>query len=169
MSQTSAAPLSQVQVQMPTPANDLRPQPLEAATLPGAGAYVSRSSGMPPDLFMSPVMVIDPHSAYKVSVSPDGASATVTLSTIGTMTVGTDGDTMESHFGSVVVEREYVLDLAAENPVVTDVHVTQTFSDSTELNGTDHLNASEPFPPLAPPSPPSVPPAPVPAPAQVPT
>ena len=103
-------------------------------------------------------MILDPQSVYKVTVSPEGTTATVTLSSIGQMVVGTEGDTMESHFGSVVVEREYTLDLTAENPVVTDVRVTQTFSDSTELNGTDHLNAFEPFPPRAIPAPP-VPPA----------
>ena len=48
MSQTSAPPLSQVQVQIAAPRNALRQQPLDTATLPGAGAFVSRSSKMPP-------------------------------------------------------------------------------------------------------------------------
>ncbi len=52
-------------------------------------------------------MILDPQSVYKVTVSPEGTTATVTLSSIGQMVVGTEGDTMESHFGSVVVEREY--------------------------------------------------------------
>lgn len=107
MSQTSAPPLSQVQVQMAAPRNALRQQPLDTSTLPGAGAFVSRSSKMPPDLFLSPTMILDPQSAYKVTVSPEGMTATVTLSSVGQMVVGTEGDTMESHFGSVVVEREY--------------------------------------------------------------
>lgn len=154
MSQTSVSVLSQLQAQNPVPGNDLRPQRLDTTTLPGAGAYVSRSSTMPPDLFMSPILVLDPATANELSVSPDGRTATVKLYTIGKLLVGTEGDTMDKHFGSVVVEREYTIDLTAEDPVVTDVHVSQTFSDTTDLGMDGFVNSAVPFPPPEIPLPP---------------
>jgi len=83
----------------------------------------------------------------------------------GQMYVGTT-DRINTAFGSVIVEEELTIDIASEQPSVTNVRVSQTFSDDDGIRAR-YLEATKPIPaappyPQVPPPPGDVPP-PVPA------
>jgi hypothetical protein len=161
MSQASALPVLSLQMKFPVAPNDHRPQPLDPSTLAGSGEFVSRGIA-DPQLFMAQQVVDDVTSIFDLSVSEDGATATLKIVKSAKLAVGTDQDKMSTHFGSVVVEEEVTVDLTAAVPTVTNVRVAQRFDDSDDLEDR-YLVETNPIP-----APPPVPPAPVPGPARVP-
>ena len=161
MSQASALPVLSMQMKFTVPPNDHRPQPLDPATLAGSSEFVSRGIA-DPQLFMAQQIVDDVTSIFDLSVSEDGATATLKIVKSANLVVGTDEHKMKTHFGSVVVEEEVTVDLTTEVPTVTNVRVAQRFDDSSDLQAR-YLAETEPIP-----APPPVPPAPVPGPAPVP-
>ena len=130
MSQASSLAVLAIQMKDTAAPNDLRPQPLDVSTLPGAGEFVSRSCNADPELFFSRQFVDDNTSIYDLSVSEDGATATLKIVKSAKMAVGTEDYNVKTHFGSVVVEEEVTVDLTAEVPTVTNVRVAQRFDDS---------------------------------------
>ncbi len=162
MSQASALAVLAIQTKDTVAPNDLRPQPIDLSTLPGAGEFVSRSGDADPELFFARQFVDDITSIYDLSVSEDGATATLKIIKSGKMAIGTEDYNVKTHFGSVVVEEEVTVDLTAEVPTVTNVRVAQRFDDSDDLQNR-YLVETNPIP-----APPPVPPAPVPGPARVP-
>ena len=131
MSQTSAAHMMALQTHNPLPAHDQRPQALDPSTLPGAGTFVSR--WWAPQLFMSPQIVGDTLSIFDLSVSEDGRTATLNIVKSEKVHVGTTGETMNTAFGSLVVEEELTIDIASERPIVTNVRVAQMISDDDDV------------------------------------
>ena len=155
MSQASALPVLSMQMKYPVAPNDHRPQPLDPSTLAGSGEFVSRGIA-DPQLFMAQQVVDDVTSIFDLSVSDDGATATLKIVKSANLALGTDGDKMSTYFGSVVVEEEVTVDLTAEVPTVTNVRVAQRFDDSDDLEDR-YLVETNPIP-----APPPVPPPPVP-------
>ena len=161
MSQASALPVLSMQMKFTVPPNDHRPQPLDTATLAGSSEFVARGI-TDPQLFMAQQIVDDVTSIFDLSVSEDGATATLKIVKSANLAVGTEESKMNTYFGSVVVEEEVTVDLTAEVPTVTNVRVAQRFDDSDDLEDR-YLVETNPIP-----APPPVPPAPVPGPARVP-
>ena len=145
MSQASSLAVLAIQMKDTAAPNDLRPQPLDVSTLPGAGEFVSRSCNADPELFFSRQCVDDNTSIYDLSVSEDGATATLKIVKSAKMAVGTEDYNVKTHFGSVVVEEEVTVDLTAEVPTVTNVRVAQRFDDSFDLQER-YLLETEPVP-----------------------
>ena len=155
MSQASAIPVLSIQMRLLSPPNDRRHEVLDTAALPGSGEFVSRAEA-DPELFFARQFLDEITSIYDLSVSEDGSSATLKIVKCGKMVVGTADYNMKTYFGSVVVEEEVTLDLAAEVPTVTNVRVAQRFDDTIDLLDR-YLVETEPIP-----APPPVPPPPVP-------
>ena len=153
MSQASALPVLSMQMKFTVPPNDHRPQPLDTATLAGSSEFVARGI-TDPQLFMAQQIVDDVTSIFDLSVSEDGATATLKIVKSANLAVGTGAAKMNTSLGSV--------DLTAEVPTVTNVRVAQRFDDSSDLQAR-YQAETEPIP-----APPPVPPAPVPGPAPVP-
>ena len=154
MCQSSAVHLMALQIHNEQPPNALRPQPLDPSTLPGAGAFVSR--GQAPQLFVSPQIVRGILCIYDLSISGDGRTATLKLAKSGKINVGTDTERMNVAFGDLLVEEELTIDIASENPTVTNVRVSQTISDAGSLqerylSETEPIPAAPPFPQVPPP------------------
>ena len=144
MSQASALPVLSMQMKFTVPPNDHRPQPLDTATLAGSSEFVAR--GMTdPQLFMAQQIVDDVTSIFDLSVSEDGATATLKIVKSANLAVGTEESKMNTYFGSVVVEEEVTVDLTAEVPTVTNVRVAQRFDDSSDLQAR-YLAETEPIP-----------------------
>ncbi|MBR1589138.1 MAG: hypothetical protein IJ658_12530, partial [Kiritimatiellae bacterium] len=155
MSQASALPMLGLQMHSAQPPHDLRRQPIDPSTLPGAGAFVSRKQ-TDMDEFLGVHLVDKLTSIYDLSVSEDGKTAVLKIVKGGRLVVGTEDATMESGFGSCIVEEELTIDLSTEVPTVTNVRLAQTFDDTADLQQR-YLDATAPIP-----APPPIPPAPVP-------
>ena len=151
MSQSSGVHLMALQIHNQRPPHELRPQPLDPSTLPGAGTFVSR--GQAPRLFPWPQIVGNATCIYDLSISGDGSTATLKTAKSGQMYVGTE-DRMNTAFGSVIVEEELTIDIASELPSVTNVRVSQTFSDDDGIHAR-YIEATKPIP-APPPAPPAV-------------
>ena len=156
MSQASALPVLDLQMKIPDPPNDGRPEPFDASSLPGGGEFVSRGIPRDPELFLSLQVADKISSIYDLTVSGDGTTATLKVVKSAQLLVGTEDSRMATHFGSVVVEEEMTVDIASETPTVRSVRVSQVFDVADDLHDR-YLLETAPIPP-----PPPVPPAAVP-------
>ena len=100
-----------------------RPNPLASYAQPGAEKFVNRTGN--PALFPVPQIVENPTSRYELHVSDDGNTATVRHVWSGGINVGVELKPDLDTFGSVDVIEEITLDLADDNPRITNVRLGQ--------------------------------------------
>ncbi len=115
----------------PLAATKKHPDGPDTANVPGIETIVSRSAASGKYMMMTASKKDGESAHYDLQVAEDGKSATIRCSVKFSLAEGAgNNDSIMASYGTVTYGGEYKIDLSGEKPVVTDVKISQSFSEN---------------------------------------
>ena len=131
LNQTLPNAFSMIANRAPLAATNKHPDGPDTANVPGIETFVSRNAASGKYMMMTTVAKNGESAHYDFQVAEDGKSATIRVSIKFNLAEGAGAnESVMAPYGTVTYGGEYKIDLSDEKPVVTDVKISQKFSET---------------------------------------